>query len=140
MNPERMRSRKIKFQKREWAVLKGWRLEFNKSASRKPDAEGYANIVEDQQEIVEGCLYDISEKDIENLDKYEGYPDHYKKISVNVNLKSSEEVEAITYIAQQNKVRDGLKPCKNYLSHLLKGCDLLSKEYCERLKKWETLD
>ena len=89
---------------------------------------------------VEGILYEISEKDIKELDKHEGYPSHYNKITVRVNLKDGKEVEAVTYVAQPDKVRDGLKPCREYLNHLLKGCDLLSEEYCEKLRKWETLD
>ncbi len=140
MNPEQMKKRGIRFKKRERAVIKGWRLEFNKMASRNPDREGYANIVKDDKEFVEGILYEIAEKDIQKLDRYEGCPNHYYRISVKVILESSNEVEAITYIANPNKVKEGLKPSKEYLSHLLKGCDLLSKEYCEKLRKYETLD
>ena len=140
MDPERMRKRGVNFLKREWAVLKGWSLKFNKIVSRNPEKEGYANIVKDNKGTVEGILYEISEKDIQELDKHEGYPSHYNKITVRVNLKDGKEVEAVTYVAQPDKVRDGLKPCREYLNHLLKGCDLLSEEYCEKLRKWETLD
>lgn len=139
MDPDRMRRRGIRFYKREHAILEGWRLKFNKIASRNP-REGYANIEKDPRSIVEGILYEIQDSDIEKLDKYEGYPNHYYRIKVRVKLDSGEEVEAITYIARSNKVREGLKPSKEYLSHLLKGCDLLSKEYCEMLRNWETLD
>jgi len=134
-----MRIRRIEFKKREWAVIKGWRLEFNKIASRNPNGEGYANIVKDDG-YVEGILYEISEEDIKELDKYEGYPSHYYRISDKAILRSGEEVEAITYVASKGKMKEGLKPSKEYLSHLLKGGDLLSEEYCERLRKWETLD
>ena len=57
-----------------------------------------------------------------------------------MNLKNGEEVEAMAYIAQPNKIRSGLKPCKKYLNHLLNGCDLLSKKYCVKLKKRKALD
>ncbi|MCL0067509.1 hypothetical protein M1N67_01005 [Peptococcaceae bacterium] len=33
------------------------------------------------------------------------------------------------------EVEGGLKPTKEYLGHLLAGCDLLSKDYCEKLKR-----
>jgi len=139
MNPDRMKQRGIKFTQREWAILKNWRLEFNKIASRNPK-EGYANIVRDSNEAVEGVLYEISEKDVKKLDKWEGYPTHYDRTIVKVNLKDGREIDALVYIAQPDKVRNGLKPTREYLAHLLKGCDLLSKEYCEILRKIEVLD
>jgi len=135
MNSERMKQRKIKFSKREWAILKGWRLEFNKMSSRNPEKEGYANIVRDNEGVVEGILYEILKEDIIKLDSYEGYPSHYDRIYVKVNLKNGKEIEAVTYIAQPDKIKDGLKPSKEYLNHLLKGCDLLSEEYCKRLRE-----
>lgn len=139
MNPERMKEREIKFSKRVYAILEGWRLEFNKIASRNPN-EGYANIMEDKKCIVEGILYEIADADIKQLDKYEGYPNHYDRVTVKVKQDNGQKIEAITYIAQCNKIRGGLKPSKEYFEHLLKGCDLLSEEYCERLRIWETLD
>ena len=139
MNPERMRKRGINFSKREHAILEGWRLAFNKIASRNLK-EGFANIVKYERCFVEGILYTIQESDIKKLDRYEGYPNHYERIKVRVRLNRGEEVEATTYVAKFDKVREGLKPSKEYLKHLLKGCDLLSEEYCERLRRWETLD
>jgi len=139
MDPERMRNRGVKFSKREHAVLKGFKLVFNKISGRNP-GEGYANIVEDDKEVVEGVLYEIEEDDLIELDRREGCPSHYIRKKVNVALENGQVVEAITYIANQNKTREGLKPSREYLEHLLKGCDLLSKEYCEKLRKVETLD
>jgi len=140
MDPERMRKRGINFLKREWAILKGWSLKFNKIASRNPEKEGYANIVKDNQGTVEVFFMKYLRKASRKLDKHEGYPSYYNKTTVRVNLKDGKEVEAVTYVAQPDKVRDGLKPSREYLNHLLKGCDLLSEEYCEKLRKWETLD
>lgn len=141
MNSDRMRERGINFSKREHAILYGWRLKFNKIASQNPK-EGYANIEKekDKESVVEGILYTIQDSHIERLDKYEGYPNHYERLRVKVKLDNGEEVEAVAYIAKSDEVREGLKPSKEYLNHLLKGCDLLSEEYCEKLGKWETLD
>ena len=139
MNPDRMKERGINFSKREHAILDGWRLKFNKVASRNPQ-EGYANIEKDEGSVVEGILYTIKDSDIEKLDKYEGYPDHYKRLRVRVKLDNGEKVETITYVAKCDKVREGLKPSREYLNHLLKGCDLLSEEYCKKLRRWVTLD
>jgi gamma-glutamylcyclotransferase (GGCT)/AIG2-like uncharacterized protein YtfP len=134
-----MRERGINFSKREHAILEGWRLEFNKVSSRNPK-EGYANIVKNENSVVEGILYEASNSDLKTLDKYEGYPSHYGKIKIIVKMDNGEKVEAITYVAKPDKVKDGLKPSREYLSHLLKGCDLLSEECCKKLRKWETLD
>lgn len=89
---------------------------------------------------MEGVLYEIEDSGISKLDKYEGYPDHYGRRSVKVQLDDGQEVEAITYVANSDKIRDGLKPSNKYLSHLLKGCDLLPKEYYKRLMELETLN
>ncbi|MCD6194956.1 gamma-glutamylcyclotransferase [bacterium] len=140
MNPCRMKKeRRIDFSRQEHATLRGWKLKFNKIAFRSPE-EGYANIEKDEGSNVEGVLYTIKDADTKKLDRYEGYPDHYDRRKVKVELDSGEEVKAVTYIAKPNKVEDGLKPSKSYLDHLLKGCNLLSREYCKRLKKWKTLD
>jgi gamma-glutamylcyclotransferase len=140
MDADRMKQeRGINFSKREHAILEGWKLVFNKIAYRNPN-EGYANIEREKGSIVEGILYEIQESDLKLLDKYEHCPCHYNRLNVKVKLDSRDEVEAITYVANLNKVKRCLKPSKQYLSHLLKGCDLLSEEYCERLRKWQTLD
>ena len=57
-----------------------------------------------------------------------------------MKLDNGEEEETITYVANPDKVKNGLKPSKDYLNHLLQGCDLLSERYCEKLRKWSTLD
>ena len=139
MNPERMTERGVSFTSRERAVLKGWRLKFNKVSSINA-REGYANIERDDNSVVEGILYTIDDKDIEKLDTYEGYPKHYNRVVLKVKKDNGEEVEALVYIANPDKVKDGLKPSKEYLNHLLRGCDLLSENYCNMLRNWETLD
>jgi len=139
MDPERMRSRGIRFSKRVHAVLRGYILRFNKVSSRNP-REGYANIVPHKGGIVEGIRYEIPDEDIYKLDKFEGYPYHYNRIEVDVELDDGRRVRAVTYIAQPDKVREGLKPSRGYLKHLLAGKDILSESYYEMLKSWPTLD
>lgn len=139
MNPERMKERGINYSQRKPATLKAWKLAFNKVASKKPE-EGYANIISDISSIVEGIFYEIEDSGIAKLDRYEGYPEHYCRILVTVLMHDGQEVEAVAYVANSNKIRGGLRPSKEYLNHLLKGCDLLSKEYCKRLREMETVD
>jgi len=139
MDPNRMKERGINFSKREHAILEGWKLEFNKVSFKNPK-EGYANIVMNENSVVEGVLYEIPDSDLKTLDRYEGYPSHYGRIKIIVIMNNGEKVEAVTYVAKPDKVKDGLKPSREYLSHLLKGCDLLSEEYCNKLRRLERLD
>jgi len=138
MDSNRMKERGINFAKREHAIIKGWKLEFNKVSFKNPK-EGYANIVMKENSVVEGVLYEIPDSDLKTLDRYEGYPTHYGRIKIIVIMDNGEKVEAVTYVAKPDKVKDGLKPSREYLSHLLKGCDLLSEEYCNKLRRLERL-
>jgi gamma-glutamylcyclotransferase (GGCT)/AIG2-like uncharacterized protein YtfP len=66
--------------------------------------EGYANIIQDEKSVVEGIIYEISDSDMAKLDCYEGYPFHYDRIKVRVKLDDGQEVKAVTYIAQPDKI------------------------------------
>ena len=138
MNPQKMKERNINYTERIPATLKGYTLRFNKIASRNP-AEGFANIVLNVNGVVEGVLYDLPDTDIEILDKYEGFPNHYDRKKVRVLAAAGEE-EALTYIARSDKTGEGLKPTKVYLNHLLAARDMLSEDYYERLLRYDALD
>jgi cation transport regulator ChaC len=137
MDAEQMKGRGISFSQRMHAVLRGYSLRFNKVTYKNPH-QGYANIVRKSGDVVEGILYEVSKSDLSNLDKYEGYPDHYDQKIVIVQTDSGEKVEAVAYIAHPDKVREGLKPTKKYLSHLLAARDILSKPYIQKLELTET--
>ena len=84
-------------------------------------------------------MYEIQEADLENLDKYEGYPDNYDRQKVKVLTVTGQE-EAIAYIACPDKIREGLKPAREYLAHLLAAKDMLSEDYYRKLLCCDTLD
>ncbi|MEW6574370.1 MAG: gamma-glutamylcyclotransferase family protein [Bacillota bacterium] len=137
MDAARMRER-LKdvggWQERVPAVLTGWRLAFNKVAGQNPH-HGFANIVPAAGEKVEGCLYRLPEAALEALDRYEGVPDHYVRREVTVKRRDTgESLAAVTYVAQSERVREGLKPSREYLQHLLAGEECLSQEYFQRLR------
>jgi cation transport regulator ChaC len=138
MDAQRMRERGIEFSERVHAILSGYSLKFNKMADRN-HKEGYANIVPDKNNSVEGVLYEIPDLDLKKLDKHECYPIHYDRIKINVRTGGKKEVEAIIYVAQPDKVKQGLKPSNEYLAHLLAGKDILSESYYLRLESLETL-
>jgi len=142
MDPNRMKSRGANFTSREHAVLAGYSLHFNKEAqgfSAKP-GEGKGNIMPQVGQNVEGALYEIAESGISYLDKCEGFPKHYDKITVTVELDDGTKVDTITYIAKPDKIKNGLKPTREYLSHYLKGKDILTNDYYHKLESWPTVD
>ncbi|WKT57924.1 gamma-glutamylcyclotransferase family protein [Candidatus Nitrosotenuis chungbukensis] len=143
MSQVRMKEeRKINFLNRRHAVLNNYSFQFNKIATGKlaKSGEGKGNIVCSAGGVVEGALYDIKPIDRNKLDCVEGYPFHYERITVMVQLDNESVVEAFAYIAHHDKVKNGLKPTKKYLSYYLEADDILSKEYYRKLKSWPTLD
>lgn len=140
MDQDRMKKRGADFSHVEHVVLKGYSLQFNKMATGKhaKPGEGKGNIKKsDEEDFVEGVLYEITESGRNELD---GHEIGYDRIPTQVRLDNGTLVEVFTYIAQQDKVRNGLKPTKEYLSHYLAAKDILSKEYYRKLESWPTLD
>jgi gamma-glutamylcyclotransferase (GGCT)/AIG2-like uncharacterized protein YtfP len=131
-----MKRKGVSFTSRQRAVLRGFRLLFNKKAMRAslPEGIGFANINEDTDGSVEGILYEIPDEDLERLDRSERYPDHYDRIDVTVEADADHE-RCYTYRAQPDKVCTGLKPSRNYLNHILAAGDFLSRQYYEALDK-----
>lgn len=136
MDFNRLRDRKISFEFLGKAILHDYVLRFNKIASQK-DGIGYANIVYQENEIVEGLLFKV--ENIEKLDKYEGYPNHYIKCILAVLLKD-EPIEAIVYVAHSNRTADNLKPEREYLNRILTAKEYLSESYFYNLRSTPTFD
>lgn len=134
MDPLWLRKRGVFIYGMRPAILWGWRLAFNKQAVDNP-SEGFANIIPDELSRVEGIMYEVEEDDLRKLDVFEGYPVHYQKRFLTVNLYGGWTAEAVVYIANGNQVKDGLKPGKEYLKHLLAAGRYLTKGYYEQLKK-----
>ena len=69
------------------AILSGWKLV----------ERFYADIERSEQDSVNGALYLISEKDLEPLDHYEGYPESYLRESVQVKSSDGTVYQAMVY-------------------------------------------
>ncbi|MCK5434525.1 MAG: gamma-glutamylcyclotransferase [Dehalococcoidales bacterium] len=80
---------------------------------------GVASIKPFRGEKVMGAIYEISDRDLRRLDKYEGYPDTYNRVKVTVNRETGEPVEAITYIKLSQS--EETKPSPAYLSIIQQG-------------------
>ena len=79
------------------AVLSGWKLV----------ERTYADIEPAAGECVNGALYEISERDLENFDRYEGYPDYYTRNEVLVTDNAGVFHKAWVYTMTDECGKDG---------------------------------
>lgn len=134
-----MEQKGIHFTARQRAVLRGYRLLFNKRSLREtlPDEIGFANIEEDEEGTVEGVLYDLGVDALEKLDETERHLSHYDRIRAVVDADSGSE-DCWTYKARPEVISDGLVPSRNYINHILAGQEFLSKQYFDALDQSQT--
>lgn len=135
----RMRNeRNINFKSRKFAILENYKLVFNK-VSKNNVYLGFANIIQSPKNIVEGALYEISDSDLKVIDKFEGFPKHYYRQTIEV-ICDGKKLEAIVYIANSEMIRENIKPDKKYLGYILEGKDIFTDDYYNDLLKTKTLD
>src|SRR5262249_43809868 len=121
------------------ATLPGHRLVFDKHASDHLGA-AHANLVPDPIATVEGVLYELAdEREIEKMDVFERAPVNYRRERV-VVVASNVRIVAWTYFANPDVRREGLRPKRDYLAHLLAGRAFLSGEYVRRLEAIACVD
>jgi hypothetical protein len=73
------------------------------------------------------------------LDGFEGVKNgHYFRTKVSIEIPDNGIKEAEIYKANQNKIKEGLKPTREYLKHLLAGKDILSERYYIILESCQT--
>ena len=80
---------------------------------------GVASLKSVRGERVLGAIYELTDRDLSRLDKFEGYPRDYNRINVRVNDEFGEPVDAMTYI-KAGQVEE-TKPSKEYLSIVQQG-------------------
>ena len=80
---------------------------------------GVTSIKPFRGERVLGAIYEVSERDLRRLDKYEGYPDTYSKLKVIVTNEDGDPVEAVTYI-KAGRLEE-TQPSKEYLAVIQQG-------------------
>ena len=116
MNRAQMLSRAGKILEEHNASLPNFEVRFNKKVR---GGTAGANIQPSSGKTVHGVLYKIEEGSMRSLDRYEGVPDHYRRIEVQVTPEGGQPVPAQIYIAQ--KVEKGLRPSAPYLQAMLDG-------------------
>lgn len=116
----------------------------SKQIKKRPEfrepTEGYANIVPSEGDVVYGALYVVEADGIEKLDRAEGVStNHYTRKIMKVTTEYGIEVDAVVYVAHEDKVSTNLIPSKTYLDHILKGKDVMPEEYYKILAATKTL-
>ena len=109
MNPDRVRTRGIRFSTAVPATYSGVRLAFDKASDKHPGV-GHANVVYDPAGAVEGVLYELtSTEEIVKMDRFESTPVNYSREIVHVSTTQG-DVPAWTYFANPGVRRAGLIP------------------------------
>ncbi len=80
---------------------------------------GVATIKPLRGEKVLGGIYEVSEKDLKQLDSSEGYPDSYQRLKVTVFDEDGNQVEAVTYV-KSGRLEE-TQPSKEYLAIVQQG-------------------
>lgn len=145
MNPSRISTYiQRKVENRFWGLLFGFNLVFNKKGS-DIEAGAFANIEFNPFCSTEGCIYQITPQELELLDKFVGYPEHYEHLMLPVWMTNSLEgdklgvaqycVPAVMYIAQQKWIaKDNEKlNCDYALTQCIKSSDLVTPNYRDHL-------
>ncbi len=88
--------------------LKGYELVFNR----------VADIVENEKGVVHGAVYHVSDRDVINLDIYEGYPRLYEKVNVEVEDDEGSIYEVFAYVMVK---KDRGEPNENYYNTIKQG-------------------
>jgi len=131
MNRAQMKSRAGEILEERRGRLENYELVFNKKVR---GGTAGANIRPAPGKFVEGVLYKINESALRSLDRFEGAPEHYRRIEVNVVDANGQRVPAQAFLA--NKVEKGLRPAPHYLKTILEGAaeHALPADYIESLK------
>lgn len=98
------------------AFLKDYELCFPRFGKKRKC--GVASVEKCENSFVWGVIYKITEEDISELDKHEGFPDSYEKINVDViSVPAQSVLSAYTYVGIP---QTGIyKPSKEYIQLII---------------------
>ncbi|HEV2386065.1 MAG TPA: gamma-glutamylcyclotransferase family protein [Candidatus Acidoferrales bacterium] len=132
MSTAAMRSRSGEIADVQVATLPNYELVFNKKAR---GGSATANIRPASGSTLYGVLFRIPEAALRTLDRFEGAPEHYRRIEISVLDGRGSPVSAQAYIA--TKIEKGLRPAPHYIQSILEAAaeHHFPAEYVDRLKK-----
>ena len=117
LNQKQMRERCPGSKPKLVAVLPNYKLVF--VGWSRQWRGGVASIKPFRGERVLGAIYELSDRDLKRLDKYEGYPGNYNRLKVTVFDEDGEPIEAMTYIKFEQS--EETSPSKEYLAITQQG-------------------
>lgn len=93
-----------------------------------------ADIIESKGDIVEGAVYEVSARDLKNLDIYEGYPRLYKRIDIEALDDAGKSYKAFVYVMVNKGVSE---PMEVYYDTIAQGFEDwgISKTTLRKAKK-----
>jgi len=80
---------------------------------------GVATIEPSPGSMVKGAIYVITDKDLEPLDRYEGYPNLYYRQNFHVEVGPNKFVEAMAYVMHSHFKRQ--EPSEGYRQTIQQG-------------------
>lgn len=100
---------------------------------------GCADIVISRGNEVWGLIYSMTADDIAKLDKFEGIPDNYKRIQIEIIDESGKFIRADSY-SVVNKSTNSLRPSMDYLFKMITAAEQFSfpNNYVKKLKEIKT--
>ncbi len=118
------------------ARLPGRRLAFSRYSRQRRG--GSANVLPDDGAEVWGVLYEVSDADLDTIDRSEDVPAAYRREAVVVEDAEGHERQAVTYVA--NRTGDFL-PHPDYLRLIVEGAEArgLPSHYVAALRQIRTL-
>ena len=135
MSEKRMIDRGLTPLSKQVAFLNDYKFIINKKSKKNPN-NGFANVIPEQNKIVEGILYEVYETDIIKLDKFEGYPNHYGREILDLRLSDGSKIKGVVYVAQQQWTSPvELKTTNEYKNFILEGKQYISENYYEFLNE-----
>lgn len=120
------------------ATLVGYELKFHK-IGKDNSAKCDAFETGDDRHAVQGGLYEVSGKDLIELDSIEGEGAGYERVEVRVTNPVSDWIQACTYVATE--VDSKLLPYHWYLFHVIQGAleNQLPRSYLEKIRSVQTI-
>jgi gamma-glutamylcyclotransferase len=118
MLTERLRGRCGSAKVRDVARANDWALNFSK---RSQDGSGKATISKATGSQVFGVVFDLDERELPELDRYEGKGYDRRDDFPVLNAGSQEPVSVVTYIASPAYINISLKPFDWYLNLVVAG-------------------
>lgn len=93
-------------------------LRFNKRSFKYGVA---ANIFPHRHRSVWGIVIELNREDLAAIDRCEGYPIHYDRLSTQLFLDDRREISAYVYRANAEFILEGKTPSSDYLDYVVRG-------------------